>query len=456
VGQIESARGNRNRGVAIWFGPSVCGACLAGLIWLATRFFDAPFVARDADRAERAYKAAGLPWEAKDLAPNPPVKDADNAAPLIATVIKNGQLEKFSGQERELYALVRAGKLKEAETRLAQYQDALRSAELASMRPHLDFKRDWDLGANLLFEENAVVRSLVKLLCIQSELEAAQQKTTESLQTLEHAWLLAHLPRDEPAVLSMLASINHERFVLASASRCATSLQNDRPFLEALDRLLADSGPPLDLVWAMKGEAYMCLANLRNLDLMRIASNSEDVDATRPPEILKRTGLPSDMQAKAFAVRFMQMWTEGKPILDRFKDDPEGAGKAWNKLAEKWEMGWSMTDRLNAILFPSFGGIWASTMSRDADILVNRALISAFLKRLQTGTFPSRIEGVGGAWIDPFTKTPLRIKRAGESIRIYSLGPDRKDDAGIAKGEVRGAKGFDIVAMYPPRNSKPK
>ena len=59
--------------------------------------------------------------------------------------------------------------------------------------------------------------------------------------------------------------------------------------------------------------------------------------------------------------------------------------------------------------------------------------------------------------LDPFDGKSLRYKRHGDSVRVWSIGPDMKDNAGLSKAEkktINGVQEFDVVASYPPLVTK--
>ncbi len=71
----------------------------------------------------------------------------------------------------------------------------------------------------------------------------------------------------------------------------------------------------------------------------------------------------------------------------------------------------------------------------------------------KTGNWPNSASQIPGTWDDPFSHQPLHVKSSKSEVRIYSLGPDMKDDGGTRRAELgNGAatSAYDIVASYPP------
>ncbi len=62
------------------FGAALCGGIGVGGWRAFERWYDFRPAAAELPAAERAYRAAGMPWEAWDLAPRPPVAPGENGA----------------------------------------------------------------------------------------------------------------------------------------------------------------------------------------------------------------------------------------------------------------------------------------------------------------------------------------------------------------------------------------
>jgi hypothetical protein len=54
---------------------------------------------------------------------------------------------------------------------------------------------------------------------------------------------------------------------------------------------------------------------------------------------------------------------------------------------------------------------------------------------------------------DPFTGQPLKLRRDGDRVMIYSVGPDLKDDNGMHRSNLPANErkaGWDMVVASPP------
>jgi hypothetical protein len=52
---------------------------------------------------------------------------------------------------------------------------------------------------------------------------------------------------------------------------------------------------------------------------------------------------------------------------------------------------------------------------------------------------------------DPFTEEKLRYAKSGDGFRVWSTGPDHRDDAGMTRSESRN---YDLASVIPPFANK--
>jgi len=429
-------------------GVVVCG----GGTFLGLRYFDIPFASGQAESAAAAYRKAGLPWEAADLAPNPPVSKAENAAPLLKAAIASFDWTAFDKEHASLVQKLDEGQTSEVDKELSRYNRGLDSAAKAAERPRVDFKRDWDYGHDILLPEYAGAKALVRAFCLRAEVRAARNDISGTSRDLSTGLRLSALMGQEPCVIAMLVEIACNRLVFTAIQRCAAQLVKNPKGLESVATALKDEANP-DFVDALRGEAYLGLATLRNFDPLRDRNDAEDQGQNPPPidpADLKRTGLPDGYFIRAFTARFFQNWTAAKALMDRFPDDPERLGHEMEAVTDR--SGPGLSNILSDILMPTYVQAGTADAVCEADRRVTAALLQALIIRAQTGRLPTRIDEIPGIWIDPFGGGPLLMKTQGDSIRIYSIGPNHEDDGGVSLRELKGdlRKDYDVVAAYPP------
>ncbi len=423
---------------------------------------------RDLDSAVVAYRAAGLPWEAKDLAPNPPVPDYDNAAPLINKASTYFQDKIWQKDEDKITKALIAGDYALAEKTLAPYNPALDLVAQATKLKGLDFHYDWDMGAFVLFPQFAYLKSLTKCLSYRARVEASKGDFKGTDRDLQEGLKLADLTGQTPTLISMLVKIAQQAIVFRAYAQCADELKGNAEALDTMEKSLASYQGGADFLFAIRGEQYMGIALLRNIDqyggllaLKRSLEGSPDGDSPPQPKLnpatLQRTGLASGMWARAFMDRHLRYWTEFVTTAKRMNDP-----LAFSKTMDQQAMARETTNRtlsglLNEILLPVFSQAGVAVVRSQAEQETTEALLEAVEIQIKTGKLPTSIDQIPGTWIDPFDKKPLKLAMVGNSLRIYSVGNNLKDFGGQAPSEVKGRSTDDIfsddqniIAAYPP------
>ena len=452
----------RPRRIAIAILTSVaavsCLICCGGSYFLYYRTWDVRRVAARAEPAEKAYRAAGLPWQANDMDPQPPVTEAENAAPLFLQAIKALDGRGFSVATMKLAAPARAGRFAEIYGLLKPFASEMTLAAKAAERPRLEFKRDWDQGAGLLFPELAFFKYFDKAFCARAEAEAAAERDTSCLGDLRTALRLTGLLRSEPMLLGMLTWMSCTT-IFDRAVEQAAYFMRDRPAsLAALGNMLAFQPAP-DLQHALRGEAYMGVVTFRNLDHTQIRQLSGDTSAppdTGPPRPLVRTGLPKGQIERAWATVHLELWTRVARVLAEHPGDPFATIREFDRINDDLDRHPSVSNMLELIMFPMINNIWIPVKKDRALHRALQALIETMEIRATTGQYPRRLSEVPGTWIDPFTNTPLKYKLTAVGVRIYSVGVELRDHGGVAQSEVpEGSKAYDIIAACPPIPPRP-
>ena len=144
----------------------------------------------------------------------------------------------------------------------------------------------------------------------------------------------------------------------------------------------------------------------------------------------------------------MRAWAAAWPEMASLPNDPIAFAEARRRAFAPFlaDIPEEMSAFYELILKSSGGNI----MNTTAALRDTQALLAAIEIRHKTGSYPADISQIPGKWIDPFTGKPLLLKRAGEGIRIYSIGPNGKDDGGLMSWEKGGKGSDDVVVSYPP------
>ena len=173
------------------------------------------------------------------------------------------------------------------------------------------------------------------------------------------------------------------------------------------------------------------------------------------PRVLKRDGYPDSLFSRAFLDGALRTWVQVAPLMRTKDQDPEVFGKALDSIVTSESKDFHWSDMIAQQLMPIFVEGGKAVKKQLAQEIAERALLEALIMHADSGSFPTSIDQIPGHWIDPFNDQPLHLKLMKGGIRIYSVGPDRKDDGGLTAAELKSDTAKDVVAAFPPVKPSP-
>ncbi len=402
------------------------------------------------------YRQAGLPWEAKDLVSAPHVPMDENAAFLIQ-MCADGLGDKFDSVEGRADRLVGKGKFDAAEELARPFDKQVKLAKDAVRGGKIRFEHDWDEGPRVSYIELEIYKRLCKLLSYRALAEASHGRADVAIDDLRCGRKLQDWSGEGSDLLPYLAQIAVTVVLDRAVQRCAVLWARDPVALRKLASFEEEPRVKPDLAKALHGAAFYLVTSCRNFKVLGglplVKGLSPGEPDPRPDynwRHLKRTGLPDDPTARAYLDRGLRFWIEAEAIFQREGGDPRRIAPKMDELAAKYSRTHSANNAVLQIELPAYTQLFPVTLRRLADEAVTKALIRALIVHAETGKFPASISEVPGDWTDPCGDKPLRLKPQPGGIRIYSVGPDGKDDGGISwKERKKGAKAYDVVAAYP-------
>ncbi|MHB8635539.1 MAG: hypothetical protein ACYC96_03590 [Fimbriimonadaceae bacterium] len=442
--------------VLLWLGLGavlVCGLGVTIPLWLILNGRD------NLGGALVDYRRHGLPWTAKEVNPDGPVADADNAAPTLDRALVGLSGTHVTNDVSAAWKLFAGGNDAAARALVAKYSSALEMAKSADRFRLADFRKDWDLGPEVVFPELPLAKNAVKLLAMRAVLEARAGNVAASNGDLGDAWALGRLVGQEPVLLGVLVQVAMRAFVLSGVEEVVAAYRSRPGALAALKGQLATMTDGLDFRRSVRGEAYMGLAILRNEAIFRsrIASESTPDTPSTPidPRQLQRTGSPGGLFARVMGGKLINSYVRLADIAHQDVGNPMRLDSDLAEFDKEVTSDRSFTGSFRSILAPAFAGVGQVIVSDQARLVTTSALVDALLLHARTGRYPATMAELPGESLDPFDGKPLRIKVRGDSIRIYSVGPNERDDGGVSRGELRSTSSdaYDVVAAYPPVKS---
>ena len=234
----------------------------------------------------QSLQAAHIPLNPQDLRRNPPVAEANNAAPLYREISRRFQAKKFQLEPLEKNALklisttsgtISAAQIADARKLLALAQPETPLIEQASQKPECDFERPYEQGADTEFPELRDMRRAVRLLAIKAEMLDQAGKSQESLQQITMGAKIAQHSGQEPNQIAFLVQIALESIADKEWHKLVNRHAKDGQFLERAAKVSASFGALPDLKYALGGELVMGTVMIEQIRNRRMNYKAIDV-----------------------------------------------------------------------------------------------------------------------------------------------------------------------------------
>lgn len=339
------------------------------------------------------------------------------------------------GEIRALEAVLRP-----AATEMARF-------EAAASLPECRFQRK--AGIDTLFPEYSYMKEAVKLLAMRARLEAAKGDPLKAMRTLDSGARATAQVGQESILIAKLVQIADQAIVLRAAQEVLADYGRRADVRAAARKVLADLGPPPNMKDGMKGEWMF-----QRLAVRDIASGKMSMQEFGQLSSGGSEGSSPDLGAAVFALsmktpagRAKQELAVTRLFLDYYEGLPDDATEV--KRARKASRdidarlaGGGVELTLAKIIMPVF----AQANDAAAKAVAERRAFAALLTTLDQPTIPKWLPAKGTESLDPFTGEPLCYQKKGDTIRIWSVGPDGMDDGGLLK-ETDGSS--DVTVYWP-------
>jgi hypothetical protein len=376
----------------------------------------------------------------------PPIPDRENAAlvyqeAIAASLYRDSFPQPLIAKTGDWFDLTRPDldlKDKDVQEFLDRQERSLALFRQAAAMPKCWFNRDYFQSIEMLLPEPHQLKYAANLLSLDARVKAARGEGPAALDDLAAIFAIAD-QIDDPIFIALLVSAAIERIgvktleiVLPQIKWRAedlvkVSLKDNVSFQRKLHRACqmeeASSGLLVFLSPSMAGE-------LLSDDMSNIRLLGKVFDSAFYRVFL----LPDDLAAYRRIMKGYQRLTgwpfyQAAPYFDERRKDVRGG-------------------ILTALVVPAVRNLAEAAADTDASRQLARIAVAAASYRLKNGKYPDRIDDLAPKFLpsvplDPFDGQPLRLKRDGDELVLYSIGRDLKDDGGVERTGTSG-KG-DIV-----------
>jgi hypothetical protein len=208
------------------------------------------------------------------------------------------------------------------------------------------------------------------------------------------------------------------------------TLPEEATYRRAVRRAMATE----DVIFGMATFAALAEGDQSVID----AAAREGLGTGIPGSIFYRVFLLQDDLAAYRRVMHEMQQLAAKPYYEARPD--------WQVHGQSWQG--HKRGLVTMILAPAAERVVTAATEADAGRLLARAALALTAFKAKTGSYPDTLDALVPDFLprvpsDPFSGRPLRLRRDGNGLVIYSVGRDLKDDGGVRQ-EVPGGGG-DIV-----------
>lgn len=422
-------------------------------LWRFSIFGQAP---SQLSKELESAKADGLPLTGDDLRSTIHVPDDQNAAMLLKPALKevadfgksaHGKaIDKIKGNNRVVSSLT-PDQLDAIRPELSFEDNLFHQLALAVEKPKLDFHRDWGAGPGLLFPEFSDEKACIGQLCLKARVELRSGRPMDALETTDIAAKLSALIGQEPVLIALLVQAATQTIVCDVLATILEQNHADPSVLEKTKAVLHDLGPRPNILPAMRSEFLMSRVAVKMLASSNAAQMFGTDGSSNATVNLARFGPIRTLYELKYTRFFHDMYKKLSQKPESFvamnRVFNEAGAMIEHKLNHDWTYG------LVDLLMPVFTQIGGALGESEARRNVLLAAVDMFDARIRTGTFPAKIAGNSGIWIDPLTEKPLIYKASKDGFLIYSVGKDMRDDGGKPRSKDSSDQNYDIPFRYP-------
>jgi hypothetical protein len=318
-------------------------------------------------------ESLGLPLLPQDLQMDPPVTDAQNAAPLYRQIHARWESRSKELQSNATRVALQAvydqdaADLSAARKTLDGVADELRLASQAAQLPGVDYKRKWADGPFVILPEFKTYKDIVKRLSERSLLNAREGKLREALEDLRTASMVARHASSEPVLIAGLVHIACESIALNAARRIATLRAEDAQALRDLRACIGEFPAKPGSEHYLKGEVFFGYwTSLHLYEFVRRSRAELDYDMFSEPVPMIALTPPlfeRDLVQKAHAATVLRYWLEAFTVGRSVDWEPREVGKRLDVMARQCELSLRPRDQALKVLFPVFASKTTPTAS---------------------------------------------------------------------------------------------
>ena len=402
---------------------------------------------------------AGLPRHYDEVKHTPdPAKDA-------GALLEQFYLERRAVDKTELSRKLNADRTGSAELRrdfLRQNQKLVLLKEQIFAKSELATLTEPKQGVSLLFPQFAPSKSAVRLALTQAELLNTDGNPAGAIQELTKAARFASVVNTDSTLISELVSVALRSMTHRTATIIFAKNSDRAEVRDAMRSYVKVSLPNVDMRRALESEVALVLATEELLRSRRIGldelTSIGNETGTRPKtqkaieQIITFPGISDMLFSRLY--RHYRVMHEQVPADRKRQRERIAAAQAADQRIEQMN---KTTDFVVQMFAPVLNQAFKAEAKTIAEWRSLNALLIAAEEKAKTGRYPAKLPISGPEALDPFTDKPLYYKASANSVKVYSVGADGKDNNGLlfrpTKGNARDYdSGYSIPYIVPKLN----
>ena len=336
-------------------------------------------------------------------------------------------------------------------------KEILATLHEAALRPAADFRPDYAQGPTLLIPQASQVRNAVRLLCLDAWLKAELGDGAGALAELDDALAVGWSVSNDRLLICFLVACACDNMTIDSLQSVLSRLPPARIPEEsraALNRRLAAHRAAVKtvLTGALDGERI----GLGDWFFDQVLNGRMSVPEFHA--LVSMTGQPEAGRAAARLAETAVIWVYLHPARPLLKADYrfylETLAAMRESVAEVPAAGAPWTPWkdppiprcavMTKLILPALGSCLRKGVEWETKL--DLAILGLELENAvaANGTYPAELPGGAVRTLDPFSGKAFVYRPATNSVLLYSVGPDGRDDGGVAKMNATNP-GVDLV-----------
>lgn len=309
-----------------------------------------------------------------------------------------------------------------------EMQPALVTLREASLRPYSVFPVKWEAGPAVLFPHMAQFRQATRLVSAQALLEAEAGNTAQALDWLAVNYRMAAHAQQEPTLIAELVAIACRAIAFQAAKQVICPADLTAAEAAPLQHLLASQRVTESFTRALRGEMACGLSFFSSLRQNNIRDLGEFLGGDR-----------SFRQSFVAWLVKLRLW---RPYWDletynyvramsRMIEASKQPVRLTSKAAEMVPPRMGLGHIMAGMLVPMFSKANGKRDQSLAEIALVQTALMLKVYHHEHGSYPDTLTALPAqAPEDPFSGQPLVYWRQKQGFKLYSWGPNLRDDGG--------------------------